>query len=180
MRKLMPWLKRVPLSLFLPLQTSTPDSHPHLFQCFMLKTLQENWAKNLVPVIYICKNPPITDKQKSSFLRWILLTAKSSHLLRQNKDNFGRAIRWLTGHCFLNRHNHLLHPLEHPSPTCRACGQGQENPSHIICDCEAISFIRYFHFQEFLLPLTPIPITRQLTSFLNDHRIINLETLPHE
>ena len=47
---------------------------------------------------------------------------KSSHLLRLNREDFGRAIRWLTGHCFLNRHNHLLYPLEYPSPTCRACG----------------------------------------------------------
>jgi hypothetical protein len=139
----------------------------------MLKTLLENWAKT--PGIYNDKNPPIIDKQKSSFLRWTW-----QYILRQNRDNFGRAIRWLTGHCFLNRHNHLLHPLEHPSPTCRACGQEQETSSHIICDYEAISFIRYFHFQEFLLTLAPIPIIRQLSCFLDDPRINALEILPHE
>ena len=32
---------------------------------------------------------------------------KSGYLLRLNRDDFGRAIRWLTGHCFLNRHNHI-------------------------------------------------------------------------
>ena len=105
---------------------------------------------------------------------------KSNHLLKLNKDDFGRAIRWLTGHCFLNRHNHLLDPFKYPSPTCRACNLEQETSSHIICECEALGHIRYFHFQEFLLPLAPIPITRQLTSYLNDPRIYTLETLPHD
>jgi ribonuclease HI len=103
---------------------------------------------------------------------------KSGHLLRLNREDFGRAIRWLTGHCFLNRHNHLLYPLDYPSPTCRACGWEQETSSHIICQCEALGRIRFFHFQEFLLPLAPIPLIRQLTSFLTDPRIKTLETLP--
>ena len=105
---------------------------------------------------------------------------KSGHLLRLNREDFGRAIRWLTGHCFLNRHNNLLYPREYPSPTCRACNWEQETSSHIICDCEALGFIRYFHFQEFLLPLAPIPIIKQLISYLNDPRISTLETLPHD
>jgi ribonuclease HI len=105
---------------------------------------------------------------------------KSNHLLKLNKDEFGRANRWLTGHCFLNRHNHLLDPFKYPSPTCRACNLEQETSSHIICECEALCYIRYFHFQEFLLPLAPIPIARQLTSYLNDPRIYTLETLPHD
>ena len=37
-------------------------------------------------------------------------TFASGHLLKLTRNDFGRAIRWLTGHCFLNRHNHLLYP----------------------------------------------------------------------
>ena len=104
---------------------------------------------------------------------------KSAHLLKLNREDFGRAIRWLTGHCLLNRHNHLLYPTEFPTPTCRMCGWEDETSSHIICNCEAITHTRYHHFQELLLPLAPIPIMRQLTSFLDDPKIHSLETLPH-
>jgi hypothetical protein len=88
-------------------------------------------------------------------------------------------MRWLTGHCFLQRHNYLLQPNENTSPQCRLCNMEQETPSHIICQCEALCLVRHFHFQEFFLPLSPIPYIRQLTSFLNDPRISTLELLPH-
>jgi ribonuclease HI len=106
--------------------------------------------------------------------------AKSNHLLRLNREHFGRAIRWLTGHCFLNRHNNLLYPLETSDPLCRLCNMDKETSSHIICLCEALSYVRYHHFQEFLLPLAPIPYIKQLTSFLSDSRILTLESLPHD
>jgi hypothetical protein len=107
-------------------------------------------------------------------------TAKSGHLLRLNRNNFGRAIRWLTGHCFLNRHNHLLNPADTPNPQCRLCDFEQETSSHIICQCEALSHTRYFHFQDLFLPLAPIPYIKQLTNYLDDSNINSLELLPHE
>jgi ribonuclease HI len=106
--------------------------------------------------------------------------AKSNHLLRLNRDDFGRAIRWITGHCFLQRHNNLLNPNDTTSPQCRLCNMEQETSSHIICQCEALCLIRHFHFQEFFLPLSPLPYIKQLTSFLNDPRISTLELLPHD
>ena len=105
---------------------------------------------------------------------------QSNHLIRQSRDAFGRAARWLTGHCFLNRHNNVLNPTEFPNPKCRFCNWEQETSSHIICECEALGLIRHFHFQEFILPLAPIPSIRQLTSYLHDSRINSLENLPHE
>ena len=105
---------------------------------------------------------------------------KSKHLIKQNRDTFGRAVRWITGHCFLNRHNHLLNPTEFPNPKCRLCNWELETSSHIICECEALWLVRHFHFQETILPLAPIPIIKQLTSYLDDPRINSLETIPHE
>jgi ribonuclease HI len=106
--------------------------------------------------------------------------AKSNHLLRLNRDHFGRAMRWLTGHCFLNRHNFLLYPTETTDPLCRLCNMEDETSSHIICQCEALYLVRHYHFQEFLLPLSPITYMKQLTSYLDDPRIYSLESLPHE
>jgi ribonuclease HI len=151
-----------------------------------------NFLPTPIPLSHI-KNTTRSQSQKTWNLQWEkslhcrqtkiffpkVDPVKSGHLLRLSRDDFGRAIRWLTGHCFLNRHNNLLNPLEYPSPTCRACNWKEETSSHIICECEALGFIRYFHFQEFSLPLAPIPIIKQLTSFLQDPRINTLETLPH-
>ena len=105
---------------------------------------------------------------------------QSNHLIKLPRDIFGRAARWLTGHCFLNRHNNLLNPIEFPNPKCRFCNWEQETSSHIICDCEALSLVRHFYFQEFFLPLAPIPFIKQLTNYLDDPRINSLETLPCE
>ena len=104
---------------------------------------------------------------------------KNGHLLRLNRVDFGRAIRWLTGHCFLLRHNHLLNPIQYPDPTCRLCGWEQETSSHIICECEALCHTRFFHFQECILPMAPIPIIKQLTNFLSNPEISDLQILPH-
>ena len=68
----------------------------------------------------------------------------------------------------VNRHNNLLYPTEYPNPNCRLCNSKAETSSHIICECEEVCIIRYFHFQTIVLPLAPIPIIKQLTSFLND------------
>ena len=105
---------------------------------------------------------------------------KSKHLIKLTRDDFGRAARWLTGHCFLNRHNNLLNPTEFPNPKCRLCNWEQETSSHIICECEALSLVRHFYFQELFIPPAPIPIIKQLTNYLSDPRINSLETLPHE
>ena len=43
---------------------------------------------------------------------------------------------WLTGHCFLQRHNHLLQPLPLQPLPHADCGWEQETSSHIICEFE--------------------------------------------
>ena len=107
-------------------------------------------------------------------------TSHSRHLIKQHREDFGRAARWLTGHCFLNRHNNLLYPTEFPISTCRLCNWKPETSSHIICECDELCLIRYFHFQTMTLPLSPIPIITQLTSYLKDPRINSLEVMPHD
>ena len=105
---------------------------------------------------------------------------KSARLLRLSRDTFGMIARWLTGHCFLNRHNHLLDPLTHPTPTCHLCEMAEETPYHIICECEAVARIRYHHFQElFLQGKNPEWTVKKLLSFLSNPTISNLEITPN-
>ena len=105
---------------------------------------------------------------------------KSLSLLRLDRDSFGQATRWLTGHCFLNRHNSLLDPIKYSNPTCRLCEMADETPSHIICDCEALGHLRHYHFLEFLLKSPPEWKVQHLMQFLSHPIIKNLETSPHD
>jgi hypothetical protein len=96
---------------------------------------------------------------------------KSLSLLRLDRDSFGQATRWLTGHCFLNRHNNLLDPIKYSNPTCRLCEMADKTPSHIICDCETLGHLRHYHFLEFLLKSPPEWKVQHLMQFLS-HPII--------
>jgi ribonuclease HI len=105
---------------------------------------------------------------------------KTHSLLRLDRNSLGIAARWLTGHCFLNRHNNLLNPLKYPNPTCRICEMANEKPSHIICECEALGHLRHYHFQEFLLTIPPEWKVQQLMQFLRHSLINNLEINPND
>ena len=65
-----------------------------------------------------------------------------------------------------------------PPPSMR--NLAQKSCFHIICQCNTLSHVRHFHFQEFLLPLLPNPYIKQLTSYLDDSRIYSLESLSHD
>ena len=76
----------------------------------------------------------------------------TKQIMQCTKTNFGKAIRWLTGHCFLKRHNHLLDPINNPDPLCRHCKEEEETPWHIIARCGAFQHIRLQYFNLHELP----------------------------
>ena len=53
------------------------------------------------------------------------------------------AVRFLTGHNFLNRHNKLLNPNLNISKLCRNCGEEEETSDHIINRCPQYGLHRY-------------------------------------
>jgi hypothetical protein len=55
----------------------------------------------------------------------------------------------LTGHNTLRRHLHLLGLLD--SPLCRRCGVRQETSAHILCECEALAYLRHVYMSSFFL-----------------------------
>lgn len=68
---------------------------------------------------------------------------KSKVLLRWSRAKYGEFFRWISGHNFLMRHNHLLNPQKYPDPTCRACGEEEETSSHLLLECPVLSEIRF-------------------------------------
>ena len=57
---------------------------------------------------------------------------KSKEVLKQNRKELSKYVRFITGHNFLNRHNLLVNPALDTSKLCRNCGEEEETGDHII------------------------------------------------
>jgi hypothetical protein len=53
------------------------------------------------------------------------------------------------GHCHLK--GHLFKLGLRDDPTCERCLQEDESATHILCDCEAIAYLRFCHLGQFLM-----------------------------
>ncbi|CAB4038284.1 Hypothetical predicted protein [Paramuricea clavata] len=60
----------------------------------------------------------------------------SASLLQKSRDDFGLRAQFLTGHCWLRRHSHVVG--ESDDPTCRLCKVGPEEPFHLFSECPAL------------------------------------------
>jgi hypothetical protein len=62
-------------------------------------------------------------------------------------------LRWvtglLTGHCHLKGHLFKMGLTE--SPTCEWCLEKDESATHILCDCEAIAYVRFRHLGQYFM-----------------------------
>jgi ribonuclease HI len=102
----------------------------------------------------------------------------SKKLLHHDRITLGELGRWILGHNFLLRHNHLLDPITFPSPICRKCQQGEETSSHLLLECEALGQSRYKIFGQHLLlpPFTWTP--DQLIKMIQKAKITCPEIFP--
>lgn len=60
---------------------------------------------------------------------------RARQLMALNRTDFGRVVRWVTGHCYLARHQSLLY---NNSPDCNLCQDGEETPWHLLWECPAV------------------------------------------
>jgi hypothetical protein len=58
----------------------------------------------------------------------------------------------LTGHCHLKGHLFKLGLTD--DPTCERCLEEDEAATHILCDCEAIAYLRFRHLGQFFMELS--------------------------
>ena len=105
-------------------------------------------------------------------------------LLKYDKNVLGRLVRFVTGHCFLRRHNAIIASGINPPPRdeqifpqlCRLCGEEDETAIHIIAECNAFCEWRYSTLDEPLLDLfNPGWTVCGLAKFLTNRDIILLE-----
>ena len=59
--------------------------------------------------------------------------AKSKELMTLQRRELGLAIQFLTGHCFLMRHQRIIDG--ETSPSCRLCSEEEETPEHLFFNC---------------------------------------------
>jgi hypothetical protein len=63
---------------------------------------------------------------------------KSDQLLKHARSTVGRIVRFLTGFAFLLRQSTIVNQSRNPpleDVSCRLCGEDDETPIHVICDC---------------------------------------------
>jgi hypothetical protein len=63
---------------------------------------------------------------------------KSDQLMKHAGSTVGRMIRLLTGFAFLLRQSTIIDQSRNPplgDVSCRLCGEDDETPIHVICDC---------------------------------------------
>jgi hypothetical protein len=66
---------------------------------------------------------------------------RTKDLLKLNRDQLRWVAGLLTGHCHLKGHLFKLGLTD--DPICERCLEEDESATHILCDCEAIAYLRF-------------------------------------
>ena len=64
---------------------------------------------------------------------------EATNIINLEKANFGLMTRWLTGHCFLARHESIINNFD---PICNKCFLDDQTPWHLLTECPATLKIR--------------------------------------
>jgi hypothetical protein len=66
---------------------------------------------------------------------------RTRDLLRVNRDQLRWIVGLLTGHCHLKGHLSMMGLMN--DPICERCLEADESATHILCDCEALAYLRF-------------------------------------
>jgi hypothetical protein len=92
---------------------------------------------------------PLTGlKQANGFLQGPSVR-RTKELLKLNRNQLRWVTGLLTGHFHLK--GHLLKMGLMNSPTCERCLEKDESATHILCDCEAIAYLRFCHLGHYFM-----------------------------
>jgi hypothetical protein len=74
---------------------------------------------------------------------------RTKGVLKLNRDQLRWVVGLSTGHCHLKGHLFKLGLTD--DPTCERCLEKDESTTHILCDCEAIAYLRFRHLGKFFM-----------------------------
>jgi ribonuclease HI len=67
---------------------------------------------------------------------------KSNKLIKLDRQTYGQAFRWISGHSFHRYHNHLTNPDTYPSSLCKLCKDEKEETHHLYAHCCGLAHLR--------------------------------------
>jgi hypothetical protein len=73
---------------------------------------------------------------------------KKEPILQMGSDR-NQLVGLLTGHCHLKGHLFKLGLSD--SPTCEKCQEENETATHILCECEALAYLRLCHLGQYFM-----------------------------
>jgi hypothetical protein len=73
---------------------------------------------------------------------------RTRDLLKLNRDQLRWVVGLFTGHCHLKGHLFKLGLAD--NSICERCQEKDKSATHILCDCEAIAYLRLSHVGQFL------------------------------
>jgi ribonuclease HI len=83
-----------------------------------------------------------TRTARQSRMFWPMIDKeKSKRLLLYSRQDYGDAVRLLTGHNNLNRHRFVTGETDNSE--CRLCQEDDESSEHLLCDCPALGGLRF-------------------------------------
>jgi hypothetical protein len=74
---------------------------------------------------------------------------RTKDLLKLNRDQFRWLVGLFTGHCHLK--GHLFKLGFTYDPTCERCLEEDDSATHVLCDCEAITHLKFRHLGQYIL-----------------------------
>ena len=89
---------------------------------------------------------------------------KSAKVVSRNRDEISGLVQILTGHNFMNRHNHVIDQDE--PAECRLCLEDEESSWHVVAECPALALPRLQVFESHALESPPDWSVTQLSRFL--------------
>ena len=99
----------------------------------------------------------------------------STSLIRLPRRDLRDVVSVFTGHAAVARHLHIMKLID--SPTCKHCGLAEESTAHVICECDALSIIRFQFFGKPLLAVSEIQCLRvsDIIKFIRATKCFSIE-----
>jgi hypothetical protein len=76
-------------------------------------------------------------------------SARTQDLLKLNRDQLRWVVRLVTGHCHLKGRLFKLGLTD--DPICERRIEDDTSATHILCDCEAVAYLRFRHLRQFFM-----------------------------
>jgi hypothetical protein len=98
---------------------------------------------------YQAMHVPSRDRCVATVLHFTISCCTDAKLPKLNTDQLRWVVGLFTGHCHLKGHLFKLELTD--DPNCERCLEEDESATHILCDCEAIAYLRFRHLGQFFM-----------------------------